>query len=88
MTKSKLLKEIKFTEYSQLPLLRYQYASATAIDSIATIKSTNFSKFEQFCNVADEITSEIISSFQESNLMVIIPDCYNFERLRRTENSV
>ena len=52
----------------QLPSLGYQYASATVTHSIATIKSTNFSKFEQFYNVADEITSEIISSFQESNL--------------------
>ena len=79
MVKSKLLKEIEFTEYSQLPLLEYQYASATVIDSIATIKSTNFSKFEQFSNVTVEITSEIISSFQETNLLVNIPDRCNFE---------
>ena len=95
MAKSKLLKEIEFTKYSQLPLLEYQYAPATVIDSIATIKSTNFSKFEQFSNVTVEITSEIISSFQESNLLVNIPDRCNFEltiksaeRLRHTKKSV
>ena len=94
-SKSKLLKEIEITEYSQLPLLGYQYASATVICFMATIKSTNFSKFERFSNVADGITSKIISSFQESDLLVIVPDRYDFElsiksaeRLRRTETSV
>ena len=59
------------------------------------IKSTDFSKFEQFSNVADGITSKIISYFQESDLLVIVSDTYGFElsiksaeRLRRTENSV
>ena len=85
----------KITEYSQLPILGYQYASATAIDSIAVIKSTDVSKFERFSNVADGITSKIILYFQESDLLVIVSDTYGFElsiksaeRLRRTENLV
>ena len=45
-SKRKLLKEIEITEYSQLTLLGYQYVSATVIDFMATIKSTDFSKFE------------------------------------------
>ena len=45
-SKSKLLKEIEITEYSQLPSLGYQYASPTVIDFMATIQSTDFSKFE------------------------------------------
>ena len=57
ISKSKLLKEIKVTEYSQLPLLGYQYVSINVIDFMATIQSTDFSKFERFF-VADGITSK------------------------------
>ena len=78
-SKSKLLKEVEITEYSKLPLLGYQYASATVIDFMATIQSTDFSKSERFSNVADGITYKIISSFQESDLLVIIPDRYDVE---------
>ena len=78
-SKSKLLKEIEITEYSQLPLLECQYASSTVIDFMATIQSTDFSKFERFSNVADGINSKMIESFQESNLLTIIPDHFDFE---------
>ena len=44
--KSKVLKEIEITEYPQLLLLGYQYASATFIDFMGTIKSADFRKFE------------------------------------------
>ena len=44
--KSKVLKEIEITEYLQLLLLGYQYASATFIDFMGTIKSADFRKFE------------------------------------------
>ena len=63
ISKSKLLKEVEITEYSQLPLLRYQYTSATVIDFMATIQPTDFSKFERFSNVADGITYKITLSF-------------------------
>ena len=83
----KLLKEVEITEYSKLPLLGYQYASATVIGFMATIQPTKFNKFERFSNVADEI------SF--CWLLVIVPDRYNVEllirsaeRLRRTANLV
>ena len=86
-SKFKLLKEVEITEYSKLPLLGYQYASATVIGFMATIQPTKFSKFERFSNVADEI------SF--CWLLVIVPDRYNVEllirsaeRLRRTANLV
>ena len=86
-SKFKLLKEVEITEYSKLPLLGYQYASATVIGFMATIQPTKFSKFERFSNVADKI------SF--CWLLVIVPDRYivellirSAERLRRTANLV
>ena len=84
-SKRKLLKEAEITEYSKLPLLGYQYTSGTVIDFMATIQPTNFSKFERFSNMAHGIIYKIISSFQESDLLVIVPDRY--ERLHRTANS-
>ena len=94
-SKNKLLKEVEITEYSKLPLLGYQYASTTVIDFMATIQLTDFTKFERFSNVADGITYKIVSSFQESDLLVVVPDSYEVElsiksakRLRRTANSV
>ena len=36
-SKSKILKEIEITEYSQLPLLGYQYASATVNNFMANL---------------------------------------------------
>ena len=94
-SKSKLLKEAEITEYSKLPLLGYQYASATVINFMATIQPTEFSKFEWFSNVVDEIIYKIMPSFPENDLLVIVPDRYyvelsikSAERLRRTANSV
>ena len=63
ISKGKLLKEVEITEYSQLPLLGYQYTSATNIDFMATMQLTDFSKFERFSNVADGITYKITLSF-------------------------
>ena len=57
------MEEVEITKYSQLPLLGYQYTSATAIDFMATIQSSDFSKFERFSNVADGITHKITLSF-------------------------
>ena len=95
ISKRKLLKAIEIIKCSQQPLLGYQYASATGIGFMAMITSTDLSKFERCSNVADGVTTKIISSFQESDLFVIVPDPYGFEllidsaeRLRRTENSV
>ena len=60
---------------------------------MAIIQPNDISKFERF-SIADSITFKIISSFQESDLLVIVPDRYNVElsiksveRLRRTANS-
>ena len=62
---------------------------------MATLKSNDFSKFELFSNVVNGIILKIISSFQESDLLVIVPKGYDFElsiksaeRLRHQENLV
>ena len=74
ISKTKLLKEVEITESSKLPFSGYQHASATVIDFMATIQPTDFSNFERFSNVANGITFKIISSFQKSDLLVIVPD--------------
>ena len=60
---------------------------------MAEIQPTDFSKFERFSNLADGITYKIISSFQESDLLIIVSDRYDVillikvaERLRHTTN--
>lgn len=92
---SKLLKDVEITEASKLPLLGYQYASAIVIDFMTTMQPTDFSKFERSSNVAYGITYKIISSFQESDLLVIVTDRYDVqlsmksaERLLRTAITV
>ena len=92
---SKLLKDVEIIEASKLPLLEYQYASAIVIDFMTTMQPTDFSKFERSSNVAYGITYKIISSFQESDLLVIVTDRYDVqlsmksaERLLRTASSV
>ena len=62
---------------------------------MATLKSNDFSKFELFSNVVNGIIFKIISSFQESDLLIIVPMSYDFElsiksaeRLRHQENLV
>ena len=94
-TASKLLKDVEIIEASKLPLLEYQYASAIVIDFMTTMQPTDFSKFERSSNVAYGITYKIISSFQESVLLVIVTDRYNVqlsmksaERLLRTASLV
>ena len=63
ISKSKLLKEVEITEYSQLALLGYQCTSATVTDFMATIQPIDFCKFENFSNVADGTTYKITLSF-------------------------
>ena len=63
ISKSRLLKEVEISEYSQRLLLGYQYTSATVIDFMTTIQPTDFSKFERFSTVGDGITYKITLSF-------------------------
>ena len=65
-----------------------------AINFMATLRSTDYNKFERFSNVADKISAKLLSSFLECYVLVVIPDWYSFEfsikgaeRKHRTEDS-
>ena len=61
---------------------------------MAILQSINYSKFERFSNVADEISAKLLSNFLECEVLVVAPDRCDFEfsikpaeRKRRTEDS-
>ena len=64
-------------DVTEQPLLGHHYASGTVIDFMASMKPSNSSISEQFFNVADGLTSKFFSSFQRSDLLVIVLDRYN-----------
>ena len=43
------------------------------------LQSIDYSKFEIFSNVADEISVKLLSSFLEYEVLVAVTDRYNFE---------
>ena len=58
------------------------------------LESIDYSKLERFSNVADEISAKLLSSFLECEVLVAVPDRYDFEfsikaaeRKRRKEDS-
>ena len=63
--KSNLLNEIEIKRYS-LPYLRGNPdLGATVKDFMAILESIDYSKFERFSNLADEICAKILSIFLE-----------------------
>ena len=67
---------------------------ATVTDFTAILQSIDYSKFERFSNVADEISTKLVSGFFECEALVAFTDGYDFEfsieaaeRKRRTEDS-
>ena len=67
---------------------------ATVMDFMAILESIYYSKFERFSNVADEISAKRLSRFLEREVLVVVPDRYDFkfsrktaERKRQTEDS-
>ena len=61
---------------------------------MAILESIDCSQFQRFSNVADEISSKLLSSFFECEVLVTVTDGYNFEfsaeaaeRKRQTEDS-
>ena len=59
-----------------------------------SLESIDYSKFERFSNVADEMPAKLLSSFLECETLVVVPDRCDFkfsikaaERKRRTEDS-
>ena len=58
--------------------MRNPYLGATVMDFMAIIESIDYSKFERFSNVADEISAKFLSRFLECEVMVVVPDQYDF----------
>ena len=65
---------------------------ATLTDFMATSQSIHYSKFKRFSNVADEISTKLLSSVCECEVLVGVPGWYDFEflikaveRKRRTQ---
>ena len=92
--KSNLLNEIEIKRYSLPFLMGNPDLGATATDFMAILQSIDYIKFEKFSNVADEISKKILSSFLECEVLVVVPDRYDFEfsikaaeRKRQTEDS-
>ena len=74
--------------------MEYPDLGATATDFIAILQSIDYSKFERFSKVADEISTKPLSSFLECEVLVAVLDRYDFEfsvkaaeRERQTEDS-
>ena len=51
---------------------------ATVADFIAILQSIDYSKFERFFNVADEISTKLLSSFLECEELVVVPGQCDF----------
>ena len=52
---------------------------STVTDFIAILQSVDYSKFERFSNVADEISTKFLSSLLECEVLVAVIDGYDFE---------
>ena len=53
---------------------------ATVTDFMAILQSIDYSKFERFSNVADEIFTKLLSSFLECEVLVVVPDRHDFDK--------
>ena len=47
---------------------------ATVTDFITILESIDYSKFERFSNVADEISAKFLLSSLDCEVLVVIPD--------------
>ena len=52
---------------------------ATVMEFMAILESIDYSKFEKFSNVADEISGKLVTSFLECGVLVVVPDRYEFK---------
>ena len=66
----------------------------TVTNFMAILESIDYSKFERFSNVADEISARLLSNIFECEVLFLVLDRYDFkcsiktaERKRRTEDS-
>ena len=74
-----MLNDIKINKYSLPSLMGNPDLGATVTDFIAILQSIDYSKFERFSNVADEISTKLLSSFLESEVLVAVDMILNFQ---------
>ena len=72
--KSKLLNEIEIKLCLLPSLMRNPDLGATVTDFITILESIDYSKFERFSNVADEISAKFLLSSLDCEVLVVIPD--------------
>ena len=77
--KSNMLNDIKINKYSLPSLMGNPDLGATVTDFIAILQSIDYSKFERFSNVADEISTKLLSSFLESEVLLAVDMILNFQ---------
>ena len=77
--KSNLLSKIKIKRHL-LPSLMGNLDLGTGVsDFLAMLESIHNTKFEGFSNVAEEIYTKLLSSLFKYELLVIVPDLYDFK---------
>ena len=74
-----MLNDIKINKYSLPSLMGNPDLGATVTDFIAILQSIDYSKFERFSNVADEISTKLLSSFLESEVLLAVDMILNFQ---------
>ena len=77
--RSNTFSEIETNKYSLPSLMGNPDLGATATDFIAVLQSFDYSKFERFSNAADEISTKLLSSFLECEVIIAVPHGYDFE---------
>ena len=75
--KRNLLNEIKIKRYSQPSLMGNPILGAIITDVMATFQFVDYRMFKRFSNVADEISTKLLSTPLE--VLVVVSDQYDFE---------
>ena len=78
--KSNLLNEIDIKRDLLPSLMRNTDLGVTVTDFMGILESINYSKFERYSNVADEISAKP-SSFLEYKMLAVVPDQCDFKFL-------
>ena len=77
--KSNLLSEIEIKRYSPPSSMENPGLGAAVTDFISILESIDYSKFEWFSNVADEISAKLLLSVFDFEVLVVNPEQYDFE---------
>ena len=77
--KNNLLSETKIKRYSLPSLMSNLVFGATVSDFMEILQSIDYRKFERFSNAANEISTKLLSSSFECEVLVVVSDRYSFE---------